>query len=174
MKCRISTEFQINKYIFVFCISAHIGWLYETIYTSIRWQEFAERGYLQLPLCPIYGFGAVVLLLLFGRLRNTVSLFIIGTITTTLIELLASYILEYCFQLELWTYKHWSLNFQGRISIWSSVLFGIMTVLLIKLIEPLIVDFLKKMDGRSRSFISILMIGSVLLDILLCVNGIGC
>ena len=168
MNKSISKEFQINKYIFIFFISAHIGWLYETIYTSIQWEEFAERGFLQLPLCPIYGFGAVVLLALFGRLKNILAIFWAGTIVTTLIELAASYILEYVFHLELWTYKHWKYNFQGRIALGSSILFGVLTVLLIKLIEPLVSSFLKNMNLRSRVFISILMVASIILDTLLC------
>lgn len=161
-------EFQINRYIFVFCISAHIGWLYETIYTSIQWEEFAERGFLQLPLCPIYGVGAVVLLALFGRIKSVLAIFVAGTIVTTLIELAASYILEYVFHMELWTYRHWEYNFQGRIALGSSILFGVLTVLLIKVIDPIVCHFLKNMNGRSRMFMSILIVFSIILDTLLC------
>ena len=161
-------EFQINRYIFVFCISSLIGWLYETIYTSIQWEEFAERGFLQLPLCPIYGFGAIVLLGLFGRINNVLAIFVTGTIVTTLIELVASYVLEYVFHTELWTYRHWPYNFQGRIALGSSILFGVFTVLLVKMIEPIVCCFLKNMNSRSRVFMSILIVTSIVLDTLLC------
>ena len=168
MKNSTSKEFLINKYVFIFFISAYFGWLYETIYTSIQWEEFAERGFLQLPLCPIYGFGAVVLLALWGRLKRVLAIFLAGTIVTTLIELSVSYILEYIFHTELWTYRHWKYNFQGRIALGSSILFGVFTVLLIKLIEPIVSSFLKNMNLRSRVFMSILMVVSIILDTLLC------
>lgn len=161
-------EFRLCHLVFIFLISSFCGWLYETIFTSIRWGEFAERGFLQLPLCPVYGFGAVVLLGLFGRIKNVLTIFVTGTLVTTLIELGASYILEYFFQMELWTYRHWSYNFQGRIALGSSILFGVLTVLLIKAIDPIVYHFLKNMDGRSRVFMSILIVGSIVLDTLLC------
>lgn len=161
-------EFQISKYIFVFYVSSLIGWLYETIYTSIQWEEFAERGFLQLPLCPIYGFGAIVLLGLFGRIKSVLAIFVTGTIVTTLIELVASYVLEYVFHMELWTYRHWPYNFQGRIALGSSILFGVFTVLLIKGIEPIVCCFLKNMNSRSRVFMSILIVVSIILDTMLC------
>ncbi len=168
MENNVSKEFQINRYILVFYVSSHLGWLYETIYTSIQWEEFAERGFLQLPLCPIYGFGAVVLLGLFVRIKNVLILFLAGTLVTTLIELSASYILEYVFHMELWTYSHWKYNFQGRIALGSSILFGVLTVLLIKLIAPLVCSFLKNMNSRSRVFMSILIVVGIVLDTLIC------
>lgn len=171
MKTELTKEFQINRYILVFCISAHMGWLYETIYTSVQWGEFAERGFLQLPLCPIYGFGAVILLGLFGRIKHVLPIFLAGMIVTTFIELITSYILEYIFHMELWTYRHWPHNFQGRIALGSSILFGVFTVLLIKLIDPIGRYFLKDLNKRSRVFMSVLMVGSILLDTCLCINS---
>ena len=109
-----------------------------------------------------------MLLGLFGRIKNVLTIFVTGTLVTTLIELGASYILEYFFQMELWTYRHWSYNFQGRIALGSSILFGVLTVLLIKAIDPIVCHFLKNMDGRSRVFMSILIVGSIVLDTLLC------
>ncbi len=58
MKFKDSREFQVNLYIMVFTVSSFLGWLYETVLTSVRWETFAERGFLQLPICPIYGVGA--------------------------------------------------------------------------------------------------------------------
>ena len=163
-------EFKICSLVFIFMISSFCGWLYETIYTSIQWEEFAERGFLQLPLCPIYGFGAIVLLGLFGRIKKVLAIFVTGIVVTTLIELVASYVLEYVFHTELWTYRHWPYNFQGRIALGSSILFGVFTVLLIKVIEPIVCCFLKNMNSRSRVFMSILIVTSIVLDTLLCLE----
>ncbi len=170
MKFRETAEFQINLYIMVFTVSAFCGWLYETILTSVRWGTFAERGFLQLPLCPIYGFGAVVLLGLFGRLKNSIVIFLVSTVVTTVIELAASYLLDIFLNRQLWTYKHWPLHFQGRISFWSSIIFGILAVLLIKLIYPLTKLILNNLTKRSRVFFSLLIVGSVLLDTYLCLK----
>lgn len=163
-------EFRLCHIVFIFMVSSFCGWLYETIYTSIQWKEFAERGFLQLPLCPIYGFGAIVLLGLFGRIKNVVAIFLAGTIVTTLIELGVSYILEYVFHMELWTYRHWKYNYQGRIALGSSILFGVLTVFLIKLINPAVSVFLKNMNCRCRVFMSALIVFSIVLDTILCLQ----
>ncbi|MBQ6696242.1 MAG: putative ABC transporter permease [Lachnospiraceae bacterium] len=174
MKFQASREFRLNLYIMVFTVSSFLGWLYETVLTSVRWETFAERGFLQLPICPIYGFGAVILLFLFHRLKSSILLFLASTLVTTGIELAASYLLEYGWHIQLWTYRHWPLNFQGRISFWSSVLFGVLSVLLIKLIYPLVSWWMKKLDGRSRVFMSVLMVGSILMDTMLCIYASVC
>lgn len=170
MKFRETAEFQINLYIMVFTVNAFGGWLYETILTSVFLGTFAERGFLQLPLCPIYGFGAVILLLLFGRFKNSIVIFMASTIVTTVIELAASYLLEYYLHMQLWTYRHWPLNFQGRISLWSSVLFGVLAVLLLKIIYPLIRYALNNLTKRSRVFLSFLIVSSVILDTYICLS----
>lgn len=166
-------EFQITLYMMVFTVSSCVGWLYETILTSVRRGTFAERGFLQLPLCPIYGFGAIVLLAMFGRMKRAWLIFVVSTVVTTLIELAASYLLEYVFHMQLWTYKHWPLQFQGRISFWSSVLFGTLSVLLIKVITPALKRTMRELSGRSRWFLSLLVAGAILLDTCLCWKARG-
>ncbi|MBQ7776546.1 MAG: putative ABC transporter permease [Lachnospiraceae bacterium] len=163
-------ELQITLYIMVFTVSSFIGWLYETVLTSVRWGYFAERGFLQSPVCPIYGFGALVLLLMLQRFRSSVVIFLAGTMVTTVVELAASYVLEYFLHMQLWTYKHWLLNFQGRISFWSSVLFGVLSVILIKLIYPLVKWWMEKLDKRSRIFLSVLIVGMLGVDTILCLT----
>ena len=173
MKFKGLQEFRINMYIMVFTVSSFIGWLYETILTSVRWGYFADRGFLNQPLCPIYGFGALLLLLLLQRLKNSVVIFFAGTIVTTVVELGASYLLEYFFHMQLWTYKHWPLQFEGRISFWSSVLFGVLSVVLIKFIYPLVKWWMEKTDRRCRCFLSLLIVGMIGVDALLCYKGMS-
>ena len=125
---------------------------------------------MQSPVCPIYGFGALVLLLMLQRFRSSVVIFLAGTMVTTVVELAASYVLEYFLHMQLWTYKHWLLNFQGRISFWSSVLFGVLSVILIKLIYPLVKWWMEKLDKRSRIFLSVLIVGMLGVDTILCLT----
>lgn len=56
---------EIYLYFFLYCV---IGWLYEVFLEAMiyRW-GFSNRGILFGPYLPIYGIGALVLLLCFGR-----------------------------------------------------------------------------------------------------------
>lgn len=125
-----------------------IGWCYETVFTSILWGHFCgffSRGLLHVPVCPIYGFFAILLLCIFRlplfRPRTgwsrCICAFLLGSIVSTLLELGCSYVLEAVLNEPLWSYEGWFLNFQGRISLPSSLLFGALTLVLITVVEPL-------------------------------------
>ena len=161
-------ENQVTTYIMVFTVSSFIGWLYETIITSIRWGTFAERGFLNSPICPIYGFGALLLLCLLRRFHSSVVIFLASTVVTTVVELVASYLLEIFLHKQLWTYKHWPLHFQGRISFFSSVLFGAFGVLLMKLVYPLVKVWVSKLEKRSGFFLSLWIVTLLGCDFWLC------
>lgn len=163
-------EFHITLAFMIFVVSAVIGWSYETLITSIDWGYFADRGFLNLPLCPIYGFGALFLLWAFHRLKHPVSIFLASTISTTLIELIASYGLEYFFHMKLWTYEYWPLHFQGRISLWSSVLFGLFGVFLLKCVYPITKRVMQKIPSPIRIVICAILLGVILWDTYQCLN----
>ena len=165
-------EFHITLVFLIFVVSAFIGWSYETLITSIDWGYFADRGYLNLPICPIYGFGAVFLLWAFHRMKNPFGIFWASLISTTIIELLASYMIEYLFHMTLWTYKYWPLHFQGRISLWSSVLFGLFGVLLLKCVYPMTRKMTAQLPKVLRWGICLVLFVIILTDTYLCVKNI--
>ncbi len=127
---------KISRYLLLFMAASFIGWLYEIACMKLIFGIYADRGVLHLPLCPIYGFGLLILMALFGKVKSTFLLFAGSTLLTTGIELSVSYIMEYVFHTSLWSYEGWPLNFQNRISLISSCIFGLMALLNLKVIKP--------------------------------------
>lgn len=121
-----------------FLIASFGGWVYEIVTVYIIYGEYYDRGVLHLPLCPIYGFGMLLVSIVLYKVKNGVFIFLGSTLLTTSIELLVSYIVEYKYHWILWTYEGWPLNFQNRISLVSSMIFGVMAVVFIKIIRPLV------------------------------------
>lgn len=119
-----------------FLAASFIGWLYETLLTWAVVGEYCDRGYLDAPLCPIYGVGALMMLALFGRLHNKGAVFAAAAVSATALELAASYIIEAALGYSLWDYSRWPLELDGRISALSSLVFGLMGVLLVFIIHP--------------------------------------
>ncbi len=154
----------------IFIISSFIGWLYETIITSIQCGQFVDRGVLHLPLCPIYGFGALMILLLFGRIKNGFVVFCAGTLVTTLVELIASYLLEYFLHIHLWSYAGWPLQFEERVSLLSSIVFGILSVLLVKIIYPATQKWMQKISTKSQIVFCSFIVGALVVDTVLSLN----
>lgn len=127
----------------VFLIYSFLGWICETLFCSVAARKFINRGFLTGPFCPIYGFGAMIILLLFSGLRDHWLLLFLGSIVgTSGLEYLTSLILEKVFRLSLWDYSQRRWNLHGRICLRNSLLFGIMSVLMVQVIHPHVVGFL--------------------------------
>lgn len=73
-----------------------IGWVYESTICSIGHRKLINRGFLNGPYCPIYGTGAVLVLLVLGRIQNPVLLFFAGALVTCSLEYLTSWLMESC------------------------------------------------------------------------------
>ncbi len=119
-----------------FIISSFIGWLYEVILTWAATGHYVPRGYLGIPLCPIYGVCSLLMLAVLGRIKSIPVIFISSAALVTLFELICSYIIEAVLHIRLWDYNGWILNLDGRISLLSSLIFGAMGILLFKGIHP--------------------------------------
>ena len=155
---------KITRYIVCFILAGLIGWLYEIVMGLIVWGKFFDRGVLHLPLCPIYGFGVLLILAAVGKKRTFLRIFIYGTVLSTVLELVASYLLEWIFHLRLWDYELWPLQFQGRISLPSSLIFGLFSVLMIGLVYPLISKGVSKLPPAVQVIHDVVMLGAVVLD----------
>lgn len=126
--CRLSVEFTAASF---------AGWLYEVLLNLAMYRSYMDRGVLHLPLCPIYGFGAMALLLLFRRHRGWLTVFLGSSLLATVLELVTFEPLRRLMGYRLWNYSAWWLNYKGMISLPSSVIFGIMSLALIKGLDPL-------------------------------------
>lgn len=133
-----------------FIIGGFIGWIYETVLTSIVWGQYAERGVLPIPILPIYGFFAVILPFFFKKEHNIFLIFIISTAGATIFELIGAYLTEALLHERLWSYTAWKFNyFDGRISLFSSLIFGAMSVLFVKCIHPLTEKLILKIPAHK-------------------------
>lgn len=111
----------------------------------IIYHEYVPRGFLVGPFLPIYGFGSIIFLLIFGdkKHKNT-YIFIMGLVFATLLEYFTGSILEVFFHKSLWSYADAPLNFQGKISLISSLGFGLGALIIMRIIKPLVELFIKK------------------------------
>ncbi len=127
----------ISSYIAEFTFCGFVGWLYEITLMYIMWHQYVERGFLHIPVLPIYSFFAAILLIIFRKHNNIILVFFVSMAVTTAGELISSYIIEAVLHRQLWTYYMWPFNFQGRIALYSSLMFGVLSVVLVKAVHPL-------------------------------------
>jgi len=141
----------LAAYFLGFIFYSFLGWVWETTYCSITAKHFINRGFLNGPIIPIYGFGAVLVMLIvsvFGSLVlptptiafsliNILMVFFGGMLLATILEYIVSVILESLFHLKLWDYSKNKFNIKGRVCLKSSLFFGLLSVIFIMIIEPL-------------------------------------
>lgn len=120
-----------------FMIYSILGWICETIYCSIPERKFVYRGFLNGPYCPIYGCGAVLVILFLRRLSGqVVLLFVAGVVVTSALEYVTGWLMEKLFHHKWWDYSKHKYNLHGRICLINSVLFGVLCVILLKVLHP--------------------------------------
>ena len=132
-----------------FAIYSFLGWVWETTFCSIRAGHFINRGFLNGPVIPVYGFGAVFVMLAMSFFRSSEIpthlpyvdiplVFFGGLVICTLLEYVTAVILESAFHIRWWDYSKQKFNFQGRICLKSALFFGLMSVVIIYIVQPLV------------------------------------
>lgn len=128
----------------LFVFYSFLGWCCETIFCSLAARRWINRGFLAGPFCPIYGFGALFVLLCFGRYKSDpLALFVLSMVGCSLLEYITSWLLEKLFGVSLWDYSGRWGNLNGRVCLRNSLLFGILSVGVVLWIHPAIVTFLR-------------------------------
>lgn len=137
-------QLSFSQAFLLFMIFSVVGWCSEVFYVGVFYEhKFVNRGFLHGPLCPIYGFGGVVILLLPPQLYKTwIPLFLASMILCTCVEYFISWLLEKMFHTLWWDYSHYKVNLNGRICLLNSVLFGLMGMSVIHFVMPYIMKFL--------------------------------
>lgn len=123
----------------MFCFWAFIGWCIEVCYMTIETGEYQNRGFLSMPICPIYGFG-VLMIAVFSRpiADKPLLLFVISLVLCTALELAVGLGMEKLFNTRWWDYSHEKFNYRGYICPKVSILWGLGCVLVIKVVQPLV------------------------------------
>jgi len=123
----------------MFLIFAFIGWTCEEIYCSIGMRKLVKRGMLYGPICPIYGFGGVIIIYFLYPWRDTwLRLFFASLVLTSILEYFVSWLLEKLFHAKWWDYSKNPFNINGRVCLLNSVLFGLLGIAQWHYVEPFV------------------------------------
>lgn len=136
---------KVVEYILFFFFYSVIGWISEVIYCYIKDKKFTNRGFLFGPVCPIYGTGALSMLITLSWCKDIhigkfyigpLMVLLIGVVVCDIVEYLTSFLMEKLFHARWWDYSKKKFNLHGRICLEHSCYWGIFSVLLIYLVHP--------------------------------------
>ena len=137
----------IIQYFISFLVCSFLGWLWESIFSSLKKKHFENRGFLYGPICPIYGSGAVIGFIVFTYIPILSDdpplweIFFISALGSAILEYLTSYLMEKLFHARWWDYSNVFCNINGRICLPATLAFGASGILIIKCLLPLFDSF---------------------------------
>ena len=147
---------QILEYFIVYSI---LGYVIETLYGLLTKGVIESRqSMLYGPFCCIYGLGAICLLCIpKSAKKNNWTLFIAGFIIGSVVEYVVSWVGEVIFNIKWWDYSNFPLNINGRVCVYFSIFWGILTICLNKVINPTVDKVLGKVPIKILHVLTVII-----------------
>ena len=128
--------YAVSQWLIFFFIYCFLGWIWECCYVSVRKHKWVNRGFLHGPFLPIYGSGAIVILISTIAVKDIVPLvFLLGMVSSTILEFCTGCCMEKLFGVRYWDYSNLPLNFKGHICFFISLAWGAFSILLVCVIH---------------------------------------
>jgi len=158
-------------YFLYFIIYSFIGWSIEVIDKFFEFKRFINRGFLIGPICPVYGYGVLAILLVTGNnTSDPLSVFLKSILICSVLEYSTSYFMEKIFKARWWDYSKNKFNINGRICLETMLPFGILGSLVVYFIHPFIKSILSNFSNGLLLTISIVLFIIYLIDNIISFN----
>ena len=167
-------EYSLYEMFLMFCMWGFIGWGVEVCYMTIETGEYQNRGFLNMPLCPIYGFGVLMVVVFFRPIQDSFILLFISTgILCTLFELLVGLGMEKMFHTRWWDYSHEKFNLKGYICLKVSLLWGLGCATVVRYVHPLIEKLIDIMPQTIGIILICVMSVLIVIDLISSISAVN-
>lgn len=165
--------YSIYQLLFFFFIYAVFGWCLEVIYEAVDQGKFINRGFLNGPYCPIYGFGVIIVVWFLNPIKeNFLVLYIGSVLLTSALEFVTGFVLEKIFHQKWWDYTEEHFNIMGYVCLKFSLLWGVACLIVVKMIHPMIERFVNWIPHTLGVILLIVLFIGFASDIIMTVLGI--
>ena len=124
-------SYTIIQWLFFFYFYCFFGWCFESGYVSLKKRRWVNRGFMKGPFLPLYGSGAILLLVVSKPfIGHWWLVYIAGCIGATILEYITGVVMEALFKVRYWDYSNQPFNFQGQICLGSTLAWGGLTLLM--------------------------------------------
>ena len=149
----------------IFMTYAFGGWAMEVIISLLQRRKLVNRGFLVGPICPIYGVGALLLSLVVNSDESLLVIFCVAVVGSAVLEYSVSYIMEKLFRVRWWDYTDQPFNLNGRICAESVLAFGVIGVLILKIINPALLALYSSMPQFLMLLLAAVLAAWLIFDI---------
>ena len=156
---------KICFYFMLFLLYSFIGWSIEVIGQLLEKHRFINRGFLVGPICPIYGWGCIAMILTLTKYKSDFFLlFAMAIVICSILEYFTSYFMEKLFHVRWWDYTRRKYNINGRICAETMIPFGILGCLVIYIVNPILSSILLKISVSTLNIIAIILFVIYVID----------
>lgn len=160
--------YSLYQLLWLFLLYSLLGWCAGVVASSLRKHAFINTGFLNLPLCPIYGTAAVLFSIFLPELaQNLFFLFLGGAVLSAFLIFVTGFLLERIFHRKWWDFTEHRFQFEGYISVPLLALWGALAVVCIRLGNPLLLHLTQLIPRSVGQTILAVVYGLVGLDFLL-------
>lgn len=151
-------QYSMIQWLFFFYLYCFLGWCFESAYVSIRTRQLTNRGFLRGPFLPIYGSGAMMMLVVSRPFQdNLVLTYLAGCVGATALEYVTGVVMEAIFKVRYWDYSYKKFQFQGHICLSSTLAWGGFTILMTRVIHQPIEGFVLSLNATALNLITLLL-----------------
>ena len=122
-------HYTLIQWLFFFYFYCFFGWVFESTYVSVKSRKFVNRGFMRGPFLPIYGSGAIMMLVVSMPFQdNLILTYLAGCVGATVLEFVTGTVMEALFKVRYWDYSNQKFNYKGHICLGSTLAWGFLTI----------------------------------------------
>lgn len=151
-----------------------LGWCMESTYCSIMEKHLINRGFLHLPLCPIYGVGVLIMVNFFTPFTgNPLLFYVMATVVMSAWEYFVGWLLEVTTHMKYWDYSHRRFNLKGRICLGNCLWWGVASYFVIYWIHPATIRLLGTLPVLARQITAYVLAAAVIADTVITIRDLA-
>lgn len=159
-------DYSVKELFIIFMIYSFLGWVQEVIRGIILDKKTVNRGFFIGPYCPIYGVGAILMILFLNKyINDPITLFIMSIVMFSSLEYITSFLMEKIFNARWWDYSRYRFNINGRICLETMIPFGLAGLLAMYIVNPFFKQCLDNTPDLVLTIIYYVLAFSFIFDI---------
>ena len=158
-------HYTIIQWLFFFYFYCFFGWVFESTFVSIKSRHFVNRGFMRGPFLPIYGSGAIMMLVVSMPFQDNIILtYLAGCVGATALELVTGMTMEALFKVRYWDYSNQKFNYKGHICLSSTIAWGFLTILMTEFVHPAVEKAVFAIPGAVISGLTAVLSVCIIVD----------